>query len=269
MDLPFRIPGTSEPEIIVRRSTFGGLTVLVDGTPVKGQRGRYPIQLPDGSIKELRLTGQWTGLKAVVDGVETPLEPPVPRSLLVLAFMPIALVAVGGLIGGAFGGVGVAVNTGVLRLQMGTPAKVLAMFGVTVVSVALFVVAALAFRNAVAPVQTLDVGMCVNGVAEGSVIARIDPVSCSTPHDNEVVGTTRYPEAGAYPGQAALETFAAPPCIAAFNAYVGVDFSSSSLDMLPILPTDATWASGDRAITCIVLARDRSKLTSSVKGAGV
>jgi hypothetical protein len=39
--------------------------------------------------------------------------------------------------------------------------------------------------------------------------------------------------------------------------------------MLPVLPTDATWASGDRAITCIVLARDRTKLTSSVKGAGV
>src|SRR6185436_10659234 len=67
MDLPFRIPGTSEPEITVRRSTFGGLTLLVDGAPVKGQRGRYPIQLPDGTVKELRLTGQWTGLKAVVD----------------------------------------------------------------------------------------------------------------------------------------------------------------------------------------------------------
>jgi hypothetical protein len=116
MDLPFRIPGTSEPEITVRRSTFGGLRLLVDGVPVKGQRGRYPIQLPDGTVKELRLTGHWTGLKAVVDGVETPLEPPIPKYLLVLAFLPIALVAIGGLIGGAFGGVGVAVNSGILRL---------------------------------------------------------------------------------------------------------------------------------------------------------
>ena len=182
---------------------------------------------------------------------------------------PSALVAVGGLIGGAFGGLGVAINTGVLRLQMGAPAKVLAMLGVTVLSAALFVVAAIAFRNAIAPVQTLDVGMCVNGVTEGSVITRIDPVSCSTPHDNEVVGTATYPESSAYPGQATLETFAAPACIAAFNTYVGRDFSSSSLDMLPILPTDATWASGDRAITCVVLARDRSKLTSSVKDAGL
>ena len=177
--------------------------------------------------------------------------------------------AVGGLIGGAFGGLGVAINMGVLRLQMGAPAKVLAMLGVTVLSAALFVVAAIAFRNAIAPVQTLDVGMCVNGVTEGSVIARIDPVSCSTPHDNEVVGTATYPESSAYPGQATLETFAAPACIAAFNTYVGREFSSSSLDMLPILPTDATWASGDRAITCVVLARDRSKLTSSVKDAGL
>ena len=77
--------------------------------------------------------------------------------------MPIALVAVGGLIGGAFGGVGVAVNTGVLRLQLGTPAKVLAMFGVTCVGRPVRR-RGVAFRNAIAPVQTLDVGMCVNGV---------------------------------------------------------------------------------------------------------
>jgi hypothetical protein len=269
MDLPFRIPSTTGPDIVVRRSALGSLQVLVDGIPVKGKRGRYPIQLSDGTGKELRLTGQWTGLKAVVDGVETPLEAPIPKYLLVLIFLPLALVILGGLIGGAFGGLGAAINTGVARLSLPTAGKVIAMLGVTVLAAALYVVTAVAFRSAIAPNATLDVGACVNGVAEGQVITTsLDPVPCTTPHDNEVVGSATHPDATAYPGQAALETFAATPCIAAFNAYVGGDFQTSSLAMLPIVPTESTWAKGDRAITCVVLTNDGSKLTSSVKGSG-
>jgi hypothetical protein len=269
MDLPFRIPGSIGPDIIVRRSTLGSLQVLVDGVPVKGQRGRYPIRLPDGTGKELRLTGQWTGLKAVVDDVETPLEPPIPKYLLVLIFLPLALVVLGGLIGGAFGGVGAAINTGVARLSLPTAGKVVAMLGVTVLAAALYVVTAVAFRSVVAPTETVDVGTCVNGVAAGKVLTGLDPVACTTPHDNEVVGTTTYTGSETFPGQATLETFAAEPCITAFNAYVGSDFNTSGLDMLPILPTEETWANGDRTITCIVLTRDSSKLTNTVKGSGL
>ena len=134
---------------------------------------------------------------------------------------------------------------------------------------ALYVVAAVAFRSAIAPSATLDVGTCVNGVAVGQAIGSVDPVSCTSPHDSEIVGAATHPDAAAYPGQAALETFAAPPCIAAFNAYVGRDFQTSSLNMLPILPTEARWASGDRVITCVVVSNDGTKLTSSVKDSGL
>jgi hypothetical protein len=269
MDLPFRIPGTTGPDIIVRRSPFGSFQVLVDGVPVKGHRGRYPIHQPDGTVKEVRLPGYWTGLKAVVDGVETPLEPPIPRILLVLIFLPLVLMPLGGLIGGAFGGLAAAINAGVARLRMATTGKALAMLGVTVLAAALYVVTAVAFRNAIAPIATLDVGMCVNGVAEGQMADSLDPVSCTTPHDSEVVGSATHPDASAYPGEAALETFAATPCIAAFNAYVGSDFQASSLGMVPIVPTESTWATGDRAITCVALADDGSKLARSVKGSGL
>lgn len=270
MDLPFRIPGSSGPDIVVHRSMFGGLQVRVDGVPVKGRRGVYPIQLPDGTTKELRLTGQWTGMKAVVDGIETPLEPPIPPYLLIPIFLPLGLVVVGGLIGGAFGGLGVAINTGVARLSLPTAGKVIAMLGVTVLAAALYFVTAVAFRGAIAPSATLDVGSCVNGVAEGQVITNsLDPVPCTTPHDNEIVGSATHPDAPSYPGQAALETFAAAPCITAFNTYVGGDFDTSSLSMLPIVPTEATWAKGDRTITCVVLSHDGTKLTSSVKGSGL
>src|SRR3989442_230384 len=83
--------GTAEPEIIIRRSALGNIAVVVGGAPVKRRRGRdltYDIPLLDGTVKELRLTGMWTGLKAVVDGVETQLEPRVSRILVALIFLP-------------------------------------------------------------------------------------------------------------------------------------------------------------------------------------
>jgi Septum formation len=150
-----------------------------------------------------------------------------------------------------------------------TAAKVLAMLGVTVVAAALWVILVIAIRGTVAPVQALGVGMCTNGVAVGKTITSLDSVPCTSPHDNEVVGSSTYTGSEVYPGQAALETFAATPCITAFNSYVGGDFQTSSLDMLPILPTEDTWAKGDRAITCVVLTKDQSKLNRSVKSSGL
>ncbi len=67
MNTSFRIPGTTEPEITVRRNALGNIKVLVDGAPARRNRMRnlsYDIPLADGTVTELRLTGQWTNLKA-------------------------------------------------------------------------------------------------------------------------------------------------------------------------------------------------------------
>ena len=71
MDMPFHIPGTTEPAITMRRSALGSISVLVDGQPAKRRKGRtlsFDIPLADGSVTELALTGRWMGLKAVVNG---------------------------------------------------------------------------------------------------------------------------------------------------------------------------------------------------------
>jgi len=269
VDLPFRIPGTTEPEIVVRRSALGGVKVLVGGTPIKGSRRRYAIPMEDGSVKELRLAGQWTGLKAVVDGVETPLEPRIPPILVVLGLLPIALAAIGGLIGGVVGGVAAVINIAVARSPIRTPIKVASILAVGVLAVVVYFVAAIAFTVLVVPVPTYEVGACVNGIGEGTRIGRDNqPVACGSPHDNEVVGSVEYTGQAGYPGQPTLETFAESSCIAAFNAYVGGDFQTSSLNMLPILPSELSWARGDRTISCVVVTGDGSKLAGSVKGTG-
>jgi hypothetical protein len=78
VDFPYRIPGTTEPEITIRRSALGNLSVHVDGQQLKrrGRGMRYDIPLPDGTTTELEVTGQWRGLKAKANGVETALCSP-------------------------------------------------------------------------------------------------------------------------------------------------------------------------------------------------
>jgi hypothetical protein len=65
---------------------------------------------------------------------------------LVLVFLPVGLLGVGGALGGLIGGVGLVSNLTLARRQFGTGLKVLAMIGVVVASYALyFVIVAIIF----------------------------------------------------------------------------------------------------------------------------
>jgi Septum formation len=268
MDTSFHLPGTTEPEIVIRRSALGSLSVLVDGTPAKRRHRRtlsYDVPLPDGTVTELRLTGQWTGLKAIVDGVETPLEPRVPIFAVVLTFLPLALVVIGGVVGALLGVGAAAINARVARQAAPWPFRILAMLGVTVAALGL----TLGIAVAIAPLPVLATGSCLNGIGDGTVVDAVSAraVDCNAAHDNEVVGSVRYAETGAFPGQSTLAAYAESGCIEAFAGYVGISFEASTLQMILVTPTDLTWAKGDRGIDCVVVGADGERLTGSVKGA--
>ena len=265
MDIPFRIPGTTEPSITIRRPALGNIRVLVDGQPAKRHKDRtlsFDIPLADGSVTELRLTGQWTGLKAIVNGAETALEPRMPRFAVVLMFLPLGLGLVGGLTGALFGLGAAALNARVARGPLGWPPKAAAMLGVTVVAVALY----FGMAVAIAPVPTLTTGSCLNGVQEAAEINTTGTIDCAVAHDSEVIASIPYTGEGAYPGQPALQAFAEAPCIQAFADYVGIAFDASSLEMFLAVPTGLSWAKGDRQINCVVAAPAGGKLTGSVMG---
>lgn len=266
MDIPFRIPGTTEPEIIVRRSALGNISVLVNGQPAKRKGLTYQIPIADGTTTELRLGGQWSGLKATVNGVETPLEPPVNPIFTVLVFLPLALVVIGGAIGGALGVVAAGVNLALSRRPLRTPIKLVAMVG----TIALAAVVWFGIAFALAPLPKLAVGTCVNGIHEGAQLSADNyrTVSCAAQHDNEIVGVVQYTGDGAYPGQAALVSFAEQPCVAAFATYVGIDFQQSVLTMIAVTPSEASWTKGDRQISCVAIGPGGLPMTSSVRNSG-
>ncbi len=206
-----------------------------------------------------------------IAGTTEPPKPPTPFAVVLLSFLPLLLVTVGGLIGGLIGGAAAAINLLVTRGRSGMPAKVAVILGVTVVAAVVY--AAVAMAAVTLPTTSdapLQVGTCLDGVRPGvEVTADVTrPVDCATTHDNEIVGVVTYTLPGAYPGQAAVDAFASAPCETAFGAYVGIDFDASTLDLITLTPSELSWARGDRQISCVAITRDGSQLTGSVKGSG-
>jgi hypothetical protein len=238
VDYDYRLPGTESPAITIRRTTLGSVAVFVDGTRIRGRRGRYEVPDLDGQPHDVRLTGAWTGLRVIADGVDSPLEPAFPTWSLVLMLLPMVLV-VGGLVGGLLGAIAVAVNAVIGRSGLRTPIRAVAMVVVLGLAAVAWLGTGAALTSLASPSSVYAAGTCLDGVASGADLVTKAPtaVDCSGQHDGEVVGTFRLDSGAVFPGEAGLSAAAAQQCPALFAAYVGRDFSGSRLDILPVVPT--------------------------------
>ncbi|MEU8616425.1 hypothetical protein [Streptomyces sp. NPDC048623] len=66
----------------------------------------------------------------------------------VLAALPLALIAVGGMIGGALGALAMLTNVKIARTQLSTPVKVIAMLGVALAALIVYLAVAVALFGA-------------------------------------------------------------------------------------------------------------------------
>lgn len=113
----------------------------------------------------------------------------------------------------------------------------------------------------------MSVGQCFDDQDEVE-ISSVPEVDCSEPHDNEVFALIGYTETDVYPGQTAMTDIGTNLCIERFEAYVGLSYAESDLDVFPITPTESSWnEQDDREIICALYALDLSKLTGSMRGA--
>lgn len=107
------------------------------------------------------------------------------------------------------------------------------------------------------------VGDCFNNTGSfNEEITDLPGVPCSDPHDNETYAVldltiTTYPEAE---GMAEL---AHETCLQHFDAFVGRDYESSSLDIMTLFPTIESWAQNDREVICAVYDMNATKLVGS------
>lgn len=116
------------------------------------------------------------------------------------------------------------------------------------------------------PASELRVGDCFD--LKDPTVEDVDDVSakvCAEEHEFEVHFVGSLPE-GDYPGDAAFSTHVDEQCLPAFDAYVGVPYLDSELDVFYFVPSPEAWDAGERSIQCAIYNPLISRLTGSVKG---
>jgi hypothetical protein len=270
----FQLPGTDGPDVTIDRGWTGRPRVFVGDTEIPrsaGTKADYAVNLPDGTTRSFRIGGDWRGQVVIADdGSRLPLERQLSGPTFVVALLPIALVAVGGLIGGLIGGIGAAVNFAIARSALPRSAQVLAMLGVLVVAVVTWFGVAVFIGTRIAEVPQVATGDCLRDIGPGQQLSTDNarPADCEGAHDGEVVGTTDIDGApgSPYPGEAAMEAVANRDCFSLFAAYVGIPYEQSRLGMYYVGPSQQTWERDDRIIACIALPPEGEQLTGSVRG---
>lgn len=116
----------------------------------------------------------------------------------------------------------------------------------------------------------LEVGSCFNEAGpESETVLTVIVVPCEEPHLFEVYHSFEL-EDGPYPGDESVEDRWIAGCLAEFEAFVGMSFDESELDISGIFPTEDTWVGvGDREVLCSVTPVDGEPRSGSARGSGI
>jgi hypothetical protein len=149
---PIAIDGVAGP-VVVSTNALWGTPVVMVGYQTASRIGKREYALPSsfGGTVHATLRSRFADPYPTVEvnGVRHRTGPKMPVVLQVIALLPIALVGIGGLIGGLIGALGVMANVAVARTRISSAGKAFIMIGIGVVAVAVFLVIATAFRAAV------------------------------------------------------------------------------------------------------------------------
>jgi hypothetical protein len=122
----------------------------------------------------------------------------------------------------------------------------------------------------------LTPGMCIEeaGAITGQEVNEITQtraIPCRLPHEAEVYARDEL--AGApdapFPGVGPLRTDAQEACRDGFEAFVGVPWTRSELEIAALWPSPPSWAQGDRLVVCAVFRLDGEPMTGSAEGSQI
>lgn len=108
----------------------------------------------------------------------------------------------------------------------------------------------------------LEAGACILGFDPADLSADVTTVTCTTPHNAQLLATTSLPEDAEFPGEAALNASGDDLCNAvAIDENASAEYST--LTLTQVTPTSGTWAEGDRRIDCFVVS-DEDNITDTL-----
>jgi len=120
--------------------------------------------------------------------------------------------------------------------------------------------------------KDLQVGDCFEELTDTATEDRaVWLLGCTQPHAYEVFLLTDYQGSGAgrgtsYPGTTTIQDFSEQVCFDQFEAFVGLRWTLSDLDIRAWWPTEESWARADRKVICTVVSQSGDKLTQTQRG---
>jgi len=120
-------------------------------------------------------------------------------------------------------------------------------------------------------VFNVQIGQCFAAQQEiQAEIATLEAIPCDGPHRQEAYATVAYQppdgvQGDAFPGDAALKSWADANCAEQFQTYVGISYLDSSLFFTYLVPSARGWEQeNDRSVVCFITTTG-AELTSSAK----
>lgn len=113
----------------------------------------------------------------------------------------------------------------------------------------------------------IEVGNCLKDLGDDtSEVSQVPVVDCSEPHLYEVYSDVEL-SGEELPDQSTLRSESETACAGtSFSDYVGIAYEESEYEVTYLTPSQSSWDSGDRKISCLITSHDGSELTASVKG---
>ncbi|WP_030486860.1 hypothetical protein [Micromonospora chokoriensis] len=147
---PLNVAGVAGPIVVATKAVWGHPDVTVGGVPAPRTGKRYALPAVGGGVVQATVRTVLADPYPTVEvnGVRHRTGPAMPIFLRILVMLPILLLTVGGILGGLVGALGIAGNLAVARTRMATAVKALAMLGVGVGAVIVWLVIAVALNAA-------------------------------------------------------------------------------------------------------------------------
>ena len=131
-------------------------------------------------------------------------------------------------------------------------------------------------RGCMVHTTDLQVGDCFNETDDGDTggtdsdgprqVGDVEVVDCSAPHGHEVYSNHQIAQP-TFPDRDTMRSEAETACVTAFETYVGVPLDQSRYSVSYLAPSEGSWSQGDHTITCIIVNKDYSPITGSLRGA--
>ena len=115
----------------------------------------------------------------------------------------------------------------------------------------------------------VQVGDCFNDTNTfEDEVSSVPGVPCSDPHDNEAFAVFDVTIED-YLGEDSMYELSYGSCMTHFEAFVGKDYDSSTLEITTMYPSAESWQQNDREVVCAVFDMDANQLVGSAAGSGL